>query len=373
MATRGVSGALFLGVLIGLFPGTAAAVVSDLEQYMLELINQARADPQSEADSHLSGNLNEGLEPGTISTTTKQPLVFDVSLDTAAGGHTEDMVSNDFFSHTGTGGSTFADRITNAGYPFSGSFGSGENIATRSNFSADVTASTILSMYTDLFIDSLTPSRGHRLNLMNASFESIGLGAGHSSAFSLLSSLPSDVVTQDFAYTSAQGPYLTGVAYDDGDVDNFYTPGEGLGGLAVTAFLAGTSTTAASTTTLGSGGYALQLSSGSYDLQIVGPLGTLFEKDISLGSQNLKFDYNNSTAVDLADPPVDPAESVTDTDGDGMGDSFENRFGLNPNDPSDATLDNDGDGASNLEEFERHRNPRVNEHTVIQGIHPILF
>ncbi len=63
----------------------------------------------------------------------------------------------------------------------------------------------------------------------------------------------------------------------------------------------------------------------------------------------------------------------TDDDNDGMGDNFERRFGLNPNDPDDAALDTDGDGASNLEEFERHRNPRVNEHTVIQGIHPLMF
>jgi hypothetical protein len=147
---------------------------------------------------------------------------------------------------------------------------------------------------------------------MNASFESIGLGAGHSNEFTILGSVPSDLVTQDFAYTSVQGPYLTGVAYDDGDGDNFYTPGEGLGGLAVTAFLADTSTIAASTTTLGSGGYALQLSSGSYDLRIVGPLGTRFEEDISLGSQNLKFDYNNYTAVDLTESWIKVMPAILD-------------------------------------------------------------
>jgi hypothetical protein len=70
--------------------------------------------------------------------------------------------------------------------------------------------------------------------------------------------------------------------------------------------------------------------------------------------------------------PLNPAESV-DTDGDGMGDNYEARFGLNVSDPNDAALDIDSDGASNLEEFERHRNPRVNEHIVIQGIHSILF
>jgi len=70
--------------------------------------------------------------------------------------------------------------------------------------------------------------------------------------------------------------------------------------------------------------------------------------------------------------PLDAGEAL-DTDGDGMGNDYEGRFGLNPNDPSDATLDTDGDRASNVEEFERHRNPRVNEHTVIQSILPLLL
>ena len=48
--------------------------------------------------------------------------------------------------------------------------------------------------------------------------------------------------------------------------------------------------------------------------------------------------------------PSDAGET-TDTDGDGMGDNFETRFGLDPGSSGDANADGDGDGLSNLEEF----------------------
>lgn len=48
-----------------------------------------------------------------------------------------------------------------------------------------------------------------------------------------------------------------------------------------------------------------------------------------------------------------PVEKVValDSDGDGMPDEWEKRYGLNPDDAGDANLDKDGDGFTNLEEY----------------------
>lgn len=48
---------------------------------------------------------------------------------------------------------------------------------------------------------------------------------------------------------------------------------------------------------------------------------------------------------------------VLDSDGDGLPDEWEKKFGLNPNDPADAALDKDGDFFTNLEEYQAKTDP----------------
>jgi serralysin len=95
------------------------------DQYMLELINQARANPAAMA-SKLGIDLNQGLSAGTISAAAKQPLAFNLDLIDAAHKHSAWMLATDTFSHTGAGGSNPGARMKAEGYTGSSW---GENIA----------------------------------------------------------------------------------------------------------------------------------------------------------------------------------------------------------------------------------------------------
>jgi len=86
-------------------------------------------------------------------------LTWNAQLTQAAVGHSDDMVAGNFFSHTGSNGSTVGDRVTAAGYAWRGV---GENIA-----AGQATVAVV--------VDGWMKSDGHCANLMNASYRDIGV------------------------------------------------------------------------------------------------------------------------------------------------------------------------------------------------------
>ena len=90
-------------------------------------------------------------------------LSTNSSLRTAARWHSEDMACNDFFSHTGSGGSTLSSRILAAGYGYTWA---AENIAASS--SCSFSAQSVVNMWMN--------SSGHRANILNANAVHIGVG-----------------------------------------------------------------------------------------------------------------------------------------------------------------------------------------------------
>src|SRR3954453_15442478 len=104
----------------------AAVYPTATEQYELELINRARANPAAEA-ARDGIALNEGLPSGTISTAAKQPLAMNPLVLDAARKHSQWMIDHDVFSHY-EGSVDPGKRMTNAGYAFVNPFTWGENI-----------------------------------------------------------------------------------------------------------------------------------------------------------------------------------------------------------------------------------------------------
>lgn len=126
--------------------GTAADCgIAGFQAAMLARVNQWRA---SGASCRTAGS----FAPTTA-------LTWNARLQQAATGHSQDMVKNNFFSHTSYDGRTFVTRINNVGYNWSSI---GENIAAGQP--------TVIAV-----VDGWMASDGHCKNIMNPNFKEVGV------------------------------------------------------------------------------------------------------------------------------------------------------------------------------------------------------
>ena len=257
------------------------------EQYLLELINRGRADPTAEA-SRYGLDLNDGLTPGTISPLPKQPLAFSPPLIAAARGHSQWMLDTNTFSHDGAGGAGPGDRMEAAGYEFTSPWRWGENIAWKGT-----TGTVVATAFVEEIHESLYESPDHRKNLMNDQFREVGAGVVEGWFTTSGKTYKALMVTECFA-AAGHNQFLTGVVYDDRLVlgDDFYTPGEGLGGVVVEA-VRESDGEMFSTVTWASGGYTLRLPSGTYTVTASGGGlgGSVTREGVSIAEQNVKLDF----------------------------------------------------------------------------------
>ncbi len=122
------------------------------------------------------------------------PLTFNGDLNEASEDHSTWMLGTDTFSHTGQSGSSAGDRIVAAGYELEGNWTWGENIGWQSERGAPGLADDVEDIH-----QSLMNSPGHRANILNPSFEEIGIGIERGD----FENFDSVMVTQNFGATDA--------------------------------------------------------------------------------------------------------------------------------------------------------------------------
>ncbi|HEY3876249.1 MAG TPA: CAP domain-containing protein [Candidatus Kapabacteria bacterium] len=268
------------------------------EQYMLELINRARANPADEGDS-IAATTNSTIlfqfqnqAPPTASQVkselatypSRPPLAFNPILIQIARAHDQDMLAKNYQGHTDSQGNDPFQRMTNADYKTWDA--AGENVFAYGS-DADETHQEFLCDFGNY------PDIGHRHNILNFAptdsiYNEIGIGAIHGGTG--LPNVGTMITTEDFGRTPAHF-YVTGVVYSDSNQNNFYDIGEGDTGIKITVS-SGSSDYAISS---GSGGYAIPMNSGFSGSVTVtasgGPLSSPIMQTVSVDTENVKVDF----------------------------------------------------------------------------------
>ena len=270
---------------------------TDQEQYMLQLINEARTNPPAAA-AQLTTNItpqvastlqyygvNLPQAAQTISAAAPlPPVAWNATLANAAQGQSQYMADNQIQSHIGANGSTPLQRIQAAGY---------SNVVSNAE-NAYAYASSPEEAMQAFLIDWGVPSDGHRINIQQPgvsaqnAYRDVGIG--------IVQTNPSNpsfgpmVITQDFGSVANESAQLVGVAYYDNSGTNFYQPGEGQGGVQIDAVNLQTGQVS-STQTWDSGGYELPLPAGQY--RIIASLNDkVFQtSNVTVGDVNIEQDF----------------------------------------------------------------------------------
>lgn len=282
----------------------AAVAPTAAEQYLFELINRARANPDATAAA-FGIALNEGLPPATINSNAKQPLVMNLNLNDSTQSHSQHMLSTGTFGFSGIGDGTPASRIAAAGFASPGQFISAESISSAPGLLSaftPVTAATNIALATyirtqifrNMFLDSADVNRDSRKALLTNAYREGGVGL-ESGNWAFGVPTDSTLATADFA--SRTGPtefFLGGVVYTDAVLnDNFYTPGEGIGGATITVRDATTGAVVATTSTWAAGGYSVKLAPGTYNVTAAASAlgGSVLWSGVQIGAENEKRDF----------------------------------------------------------------------------------
>jgi uncharacterized protein YkwD len=282
---------------------------------MLELINLARTNPAAmaqwigeRADANVQATLNyynvnlQAVENAIASSPAQPPLAWNAQLTQSATGQSQYMADNGVQTHTGANGSNTGQRESAAGY--TNQAVNGENAYAYST-SVDEAMEAFL-------IDWGVPGNGHRNNLLQSNvaasdqYHDVGIGIVQTNRpnFGPL------VVTQDFGAQQNEQAQLIGVAFNDPNGTNFYSPGNGRGDVTIQVTNQATGQVQ-SVDTWSSGGYEISLAPGNYTVTALVGNQVVRSQNVSIDSQNVEVNFNLSqpwqgTVVNATQPQPQP-------------------------------------------------------------------
>lgn len=249
------------------------AEVSQLEQWILELINRVRLDPLSAIPITLS-SLNQGLPAGTISEAPKYALSMSDFLLLSSDFHNNWIRETGIFDTEGHEGSTPGERMAYAGFGGGAEFNWAETIHWL-----DYPPGTVIdesSLPQTYLLTRFLNDPAIRQIVLSDAYTEIGISAG--AGFIAGTSERAGVTVQDFA--SSPDIYITGGIYQNADFLNFFTAQAptGIAGIDVT-------TSSAATESNTAGGYRIRVTDAQVRLTIGGAT-----VDVTMPGGNVKLD-----------------------------------------------------------------------------------
>ena len=265
-----------------------ALSINSFEQEFIYLLNRARHNP-------VAYQSERGLSINLSSITPRQPLAVNTSLTAAAGFKSEELAKFNFFSHTSVTGETPNQLARRFGYDLPSRVPAG-----GVNYVLPTVGNQIESLAggratPSEALQGLIESTGHRNHLLgvtahNQVAREVGIGyqflnaATYKHYWTVLIT-PSKTAT----------PFLTGVAFADGNNNRRFEGSEGLGSVTVTATGAGGVFT---TTTNAAGGWALAVPQGDYVVRASGgSLSGTSSAPVRVGTQNVAVDFVSGTSA----------------------------------------------------------------------------
>jgi hypothetical protein len=254
------------------------------ETLMVEFLNRFRADPKAEAE-RIAPPGKEGGRGGvdwemfrkeTSALPSAPPVVINLELLDATRRHSHYQILNGMTHEQEAGkagftGKSFGERDKKAGYKGS---------PRSENCFRD--APDPWGAHAGFIVDAgpggpggMQPERGHRRNMADGGVREVGLsGLPHDGRF---------CVTHNFGVRGTR--FAGGVVYVDRDANQFYSVGEGVGGVTITA------SDGSAVQTWSAGGYTLPLK-GSQSVTLKATFMGLTEtKTFEAGKENVKFDW----------------------------------------------------------------------------------